>query len=73
MTLMANPTFPQSVAGSTFLLTMTLCPGPDSVTVSEYLRTALNLLECKTSPSKAEFITSISLISGPNSDEMTKT
>ena len=34
MTLLANPTSPKSVALSTYLLTVTPCPGPDGVTVS---------------------------------------
>ena len=36
-TLLVNPTFQKSVTVSTYLLTVTLCPGPDGVTVSKYL------------------------------------
>ena len=35
VTFLANPTFLKSVTVSTSLLTVTLCPGPDGVTVSK--------------------------------------
>ena len=43
MTLLANPTSPKSVTLCTYLLTVTPCPGPDGVTVSQYLRIIMSL------------------------------
>ena len=37
VTLFDNSTFPKSVTVSTYLLTVTLCPGPNGVTVSKHL------------------------------------